>query len=239
MTIMCIVYGSLSLFFVYKVDTVNDIGFYSTKGISKSLLLRLPIISCWILYALAYASIWRVRILPKCYQVALVMIFLFTIGFAEELAFRGVILPVLSKSWKHKKHGVIYAVLLSSFVYGSIHCISHFVSHFVSHDALLMAIMHVTTTTIFGMLMAVVLLHTRNIWGVIILHALYDLLDVLQDFVFPQGYYMSVTKEVNKLLGTSFEVRGRTDWIILLVFHLPILVAAIIYLRKILGNQEG
>lgn len=109
--------GLLFFFFAYKADTINAMRLFSTKGVLKGLLLGMPLISYWIFCALEYASIWHLRRMPKGYQVLCVLFFVLSIGFNEELAMRGVVLPVLLRRWKDKKFGILYAVLFSSAIF--------------------------------------------------------------------------------------------------------------------------
>lgn len=127
--------GFLFFFFAYKVDTINAMGLFSTKGILKGLLLGMPIISYWIFCALEYASIWHLKRTPKGYQVLCVLFFVLSIGFNEELAMRGVVLPVLLRRWKDKKLGILYAVLFSSATFGVLH-------FFQWHENAFQAVLH-------------------------------------------------------------------------------------------------
>lgn len=223
--------GLLFFFFAYKTDTINAIGLFSTKGILKGFVLGLPIICYWIYCALEYASIWHLRRAPKGYQVLCVFLFVLSIGFNEELAMRGVVLPVLLRHWRDKKFGILYAVLLSSASFGVLH-------FFQWHENSFQAVLHVLGTTLVGMFYAAVFLLTKNIWAAVIVHALYDFWLYLRYFVFYFSSSMSASREVNKLLGTSLIENGNTDWVLAFVAILPIFIAGAIYLAIIMKKKD-
>lgn len=232
LTITNIAAGLLFFYFAYKTDTINAIGLFSAKGILKGLLLGLPIISYWIYCALEYASIWHLRKMPKGYQVLCVLLFVLSIGFNEELAMRGVVLPVLLRHWRDKKFGILYAVLLSSVSFGVLH-------FFQWHENAFQAALHVLGTTLVGMFYATVFLLTKNIWAAVIVHALYDFWLYLRYFVFYFSSSMSALREVNKLLGTSLIENGNTDWILAFVAILPLFITSVIYLTLIMKKKES
>ncbi|MCH5254702.1 MAG: CPBP family intramembrane metalloprotease, partial [Lachnospiraceae bacterium] len=231
LTITNIAAGLLFFCFVYKTDTINAIGLFSAKGILKGLLLGLPIISYWIYCALEYASIWHLRKMPKGYQVLCVLLFVLSIGFNEELAMRGVVLPVLLRHWRDKKFGILYAVLLSSVSFGVLH-------YFQWHENAFQAALHVLGTTLVGMFYATVFLLTKNIWAAVIVHALYDFWLYLRYFVFYFSSSMSASREVNKLLGTSLIENGNTDWILAFVAILPLFITSVIYLTLLMKKKD-
>lgn len=223
--------GLLFLFFAYKTDTVKDIGLFSIKGILKGLLLGLPTVSIWIYYALGYASIWHLRKVPKGTEILFALLFLLSVGFNEEISMRGVLLPVLLKSWKDTKIGVVPAVLLSSVSFGILH-------YFQWHENSFQAALHVLHTTLMGMFLATVFLLSRNVWSAVIVHALYDSVEFMRYFVFYFQSSMNPVKEVNRILGTSLPENANTAWGLSFVFMLPILAAAVIYLAIIVKNKD-
>lgn len=223
--------GLLFLLFAYKTDTVKDIGLFSTQGILKGLLLGLPTVSIWIYYALGYASIWNLRKVPKGSEVMFALLFLLSVGFNEELSMRGVLLPVLLKSWKDTKIGVVMAVLWSSVSFGILH-------YFQWHENSYQAALHVLHTTLMGIFLAAVFLLSRNIWSAIIVHAFYDSVEFMRYFVFYFQSSMSPVKEVNRILGTSFPENANTDWSLSFIFIMPIFVVTVIYLIILIRHHS-
>lgn len=91
------------------------------------------------------------------------------IGFFEETCFRGVILLGFLEKRRETKRKQLYAILLSSAVFGGIHLVNLFLG--ASPVAVLMQIGY---SFLIGAMCSVVLLKTANIWLCVVLHATFD-----------------------------------------------------------------
>lgn len=91
------------------------------------------------------------------------------VGVMEELAFRGVLLPLLLERFGRTKKGMWASILLSSAVFGLIHF-----ANLIETPNLAAVLMQVGYSTLLGALCAVVLLGTGNIWYCIAVHTVYN-----------------------------------------------------------------
>ena len=91
------------------------------------------------------------------------------VGVMEELAFRGVLLPVLLERFGRTKKGMWASVLLSSAFFGLIHF-----ANLIETPNLVATLMQVGYSALLGALCAVLLLGTGNIWYCIAVHAVYN-----------------------------------------------------------------
>ena len=91
------------------------------------------------------------------------------IGLFEELAFRGVILPMLAEKRHTTRKGLFWSLILTSAVFGAVH-----LANVLLGAGLGGVILQIGYSFLIGAMCSVVLLKTRNIWLCVILHALYD-----------------------------------------------------------------
>lgn len=91
------------------------------------------------------------------------------VGVMEELAFRGILLPVLLGRFGKTKKGLWLSVLLSSAIFGLIHF-----ANLIETPNLAAVLMQVGYSTLLGALCAVLLLGTGNIWYCIVVHTVYN-----------------------------------------------------------------
>lgn len=96
------------------------------------------------------------------------------IGMFEELMFRGLILNVLLDYLKDKKHGMMMAMLISSFLFGFIHIFNIF-----SGASVTSTLLQVSYSFLTGLLWSAVFILTKQIIIVIILHASYNFFGLL------------------------------------------------------------
>lgn len=95
-------------------------------------------------------------------------IFCLSVGFFEEMAFRGCAFMFLMKKRVDTKKGIFIAIALSSVVFGIVHLINLFTS---SPGAVFLQIGY---SALIGALCSVVLLETGNIWFCVLLHSIYN-----------------------------------------------------------------
>lgn len=98
------------------------------------------------------------------------LVYCLSIGFFEEIFFRGLIFPLLFLYFRGKKHGTLLSVLVSSAVFGLVHLINLFGG--ASFGAVAMQIGY---SFLIGAMCAVVFLFTRCIWWAVILHGVFDI----------------------------------------------------------------
>lgn len=101
-------------------------------------------------------------------DILLYAAFCLSVGFFEEMAFRGCVLMILLKKRTETKSGIFMAIFLSSAVFGLVHLVNLFTS---SPGAVLLQIGY---SALIGALCSVVLLTTKNIWICVLLHSVYN-----------------------------------------------------------------
>jgi len=92
-----------------------------------------------------------------------------TIATFEEFLFRGVILLLIVKRLPHTTKGIFQAIVLSSIIFSMTHIINLFTGVSFFDTAI-----QIGYAFLIGLLWSVVLLKTKNIWIVVILHAIYN-----------------------------------------------------------------
>lgn len=95
-------------------------------------------------------------------------LFCLSVGFFEEMAFRGCVLMFFLRKRRDTKGDIFIAILLSSLVFGIIHLVNLFTA---SPAAVFLQIGY---SALIGGLCSLVLICTKNIWLCVIIHALYN-----------------------------------------------------------------
>lgn len=103
------------------------------------------------------------------YRVILFFIECFSVGFFEELFFRGLVLIYLVQQFSHKKYGLWIGLVISSLIFGLFHLVNLFEGASFGPTVL-----QVGYSFLMGMLWSVIYLKTGNLWLVMVLHALYN-----------------------------------------------------------------
>ncbi len=133
------------------------------------------------------------------------MLIIFTIsvllvGFAEELTFRGIILPVIIRANGEKNNAILIGIVLSSVLFGLIHYVNLFKDLNFSRITSI-----VIFATCFGSFAGGLFLRTGNIALVAVLHGLFN-------FAFNTSI---LNGEVSS--GRIFDPSKTSDWISLLI----------------------
>lgn len=92
-----------------------------------------------------------------------------SIGFFEEVVFRGLILILVIQKYSKTKKELFFALVISSSIFGLIHVLNLFLG-----ASFYETFLQVGYSFLMGMLWSVVFLKTKNIWFVIFLHASYN-----------------------------------------------------------------
>lgn len=133
----------------------------------------------------------------------LVLIFLIksvTVGFLEEVVFRGLIQGSIIKDFGNTKRGIVFSVVLSGIIFG----IAHIINIGEIYIDLNGVIRQVFAATCLGTLFGVVLLRTRNIYPIIFIHSaisFFSLIGTLFPEYFPEKIYGE--KSVSELIAST------------------------------------
>lgn len=139
----------------------------------------------------------RAAITEPTYTIYLFIIECISIGFFEEVVFRGLILIFLLQQFSNTKKGMYKAIILSSALFGLIHLINVFSGANIGNT-----ILQIGYSFLMGMMWAVVYLKTRNIWYSVLLHATYNFFGlVLFRLGYVNGRYDNITIITTVLLA--------------------------------------
>ncbi len=105
------------------------------------------------------------RVLPLLLYALLCL----SVGFFEEMAFRGCIFTAVLARLKNKRAGVFWSIVVSSAIFGIIHLLN--ILNGASPSA---TILQVGYSFLIGGMCSVILVKTQNIWYCVILHAVYN-----------------------------------------------------------------
>lgn len=111
----------------------------------------------------------NVRITQPVSYVAALILQCFSIGLFEELAFRGVMLPVILERRRKTLSDILVSVCLTSAVFGAIHLVNLFAG-----AGFLSVVLQIGYSFLIGGMCSVVLLKTHNIWYCVLIHSVFD-----------------------------------------------------------------
>lgn len=141
------------------------------------------------------------------------------IGFFEEIVFRGIILSLFLKQWNNNKKEIYFSVIFSSVLFGLIHLLN-----ILSGNSIIEVLYQVIYASIIGIYFSVLLIRTNfNIIWCAILHSLYDIASGFGDLV------------VNTTVNTPSSI---LPYIINLLFFLPLLIYALLSIKKVNFTQK-
>ena len=153
---------------------LSRLGYHYFKPFRKPFLGSLLVIIPGLIVALnnfpiiAYLDS-RAYITEPLYEIYYFAIESFSIGFFEEIIFRGVILVVLLQRLPKTRKGAFLAVVISSAIFGIIHLFN-----ILAGASIGSTLLQVGYSFLMGMMWAVVFIKTKNIWMPIILHTTYN-----------------------------------------------------------------
>ena len=143
---------------------------WNVKKVLKSLLLIIPLIPIMaFFFALGIPEgeiVWQ----KTGHIIYWLLIFFIGAGFTEELVTRGVILNTLLDSFgRNKKSSIIISCLLAALLFGLSHIINYFGTGSIPY-------LQMFLTIGLGIVMGSIYIRTKSIWGVAIVHGLWDII---------------------------------------------------------------
>lgn len=105
-------------------------------------------------------------------KMILAVIMCLFVGLFEESVFRVLINDAILYKFRNSKYVFVWIAIISSFVFGAVHVITPKV--FASPAALGTAGLKTVSTGLLGFVFLILYWKTRNIWGIALVHALYD-----------------------------------------------------------------
>ena len=105
----------------------------------------------------------------KPIEIILYALACLSVGFFEEMAFRGCIFTVVLERTKKNAWGVFVAIFISSAIFGIVHLVNVMAGGSVGA-----VILQVCYSFLIGGMCSVILVKTSNIWYCVLLHAVYN-----------------------------------------------------------------
>lgn len=205
------------VFFIYVSITNIKYVTFNKKGILKGFLLGWPFM-CLGLYNIIGLFSGPIPLSsPRIEKVFSFTIIMFLVGTFEEFLCRGIILNSLLNKLNSTKAGLIKAVILSSFIFG----LGHLVNLIASPNLIFSTLSQIIYTTLHGILFAAIYLRCKNIWSVVLLHAVYDWL-VKASVIFHVVSFANTPVDISPLLG-----------IVNILFALPFALVGLFLLKKV------
>lgn len=155
---------------------------------------------------------------PSIQKILFFTLVMFLVGMFEEILYRGIILNNMLDKWGSTKTGMIKAVILSSLIFG----LGHLVNLLGGFQAPITTITQVIYTFLNGILFACIYIRCKNIWAVIILHAVDDWLCLVSSI------YHTVT------ISTVSIDSSITSMLITSITYIPFALFGFFLLRKVL-----
>jgi len=135
----------------------------------RSVLISLPALLIAVNNFPFFAVIMgKARVIEGAPMLLLLFLECMTVGFFEEIAFRGVVFLGILKKAPEDKLRAFVSIALSSVIFGLVHLVN------LIESAPGAVFLQIGYSTLIGAMCAVVLLKTANIWLCVVIHGLYN-----------------------------------------------------------------
>lgn len=203
---------------IASLFAIQKLNFFKTGGLSK-IKLQKPAL---LIFPFAYLTLLNVVFLdaiPNCSisNIFILIIYCLSIGFAEELSLRSLLLPLMLKLYNGSKKQYLKAVFLSSLIFGLLHLINF-------NKGLYGEFAQIFYATFIGFAFGALLLITKRIYPLIIIHAIIDFVGKLD----------SINKPVKETVYNPMDIESSILTVLLTV---PCLIYGFIILKKFLKND--
>lgn len=199
---------SIISFVCIKKLNLSELGGLRNKKTEKKRLLIFPL-----LYLVALNLVFADDIPNFTISNLIVLsIYCLSIGFSEELSLRSVLLPLFIKHFGNDKKSVVKAIVIAAVVFGLLHLIKFDKGIYGELSQLCFA-------TFIGVLFGALLITTKRIYPLIIIHSLIDFAAKIDTIGIP---FQAKTASETEISGAIFSV----------IFTLPCLLYGIYIMRK-------
>jgi len=219
----------IPLIFVFGIYLVlgnmSQVKFHK-EGIGKAFLLGFPFIVVGLYnFIISYISFGESSFpLPSIQKLVYYSLIMLCIGLFEEILCRGVILNNMLKKWGNTKKGILRVVIISSLIFG----LGHVINLIIFPTLIIRTISQILYASLHGILYASIYLRTKNIWALILLHAVYDWM------VLATGLLQPVNSTSKAIVDISI-VSG----LINVLFALPFALYGFFLLRKVWVKDQS
>lgn len=207
-----------------EVFDTNDFKF---KGIGKGFCLAwFGFLYIAIYFLICFMSIPENSfVAPSMFYLLIVVLHPFIgTGLFEEVLHRGLVLKILLKKTGGSKRGIILACVISSAIFGLLH-----IGNILAGAPVLPTVTQIISATATGLFFAAVFIRTGKLWIPIFLHGLLNVSVQIFNAFSPDALMQNIESQdgtdiVGFIINTLFQT-------------LPILIAALILLRKVKPDE--
>lgn len=156
---------------------------FHKKNIGKGLLLGWPFLIVGLYnFISSYLSIDKSSIsFPSMQRLIFFTLIMLFVGIFEEVLYRGLILNIMINRFGDNKTSIVKSVILSSLIFG----LGHLANLFMFPTLIIRTLSQIIYASLHGTLYASIYLRCKNIWAVVILHAVYDWLIKVPGIYYP------------------------------------------------------
>ena len=118
------------------------------------------------------------KIIPFCISIIV------GTGFTEELLCRGIVQNLMFDAFgKKTKKGICLSIIISSLLFGS----AHFINYFTIKASFEGVLTQVIVATVIGLYFGAIYARCKNIWGVALIHGLFDFVQMMDEGIWGIG----------------------------------------------------
>ncbi|MDB2336813.1 CPBP family intramembrane metalloprotease [Flavobacteriaceae bacterium] len=198
----------LSYYFIKRNKLTKIAGIIGTK-FKKWYLLIFPLVYLVVLNAVIMDDVNMDILLPN---ILVLIIYSTSIGFAEELSIRGFLQSHLIKRYGKTKRNIIFSVFVSALFFGLIHLINF-------DKGIYGELSQICFATFIGVMFGVLLIITKRIYPLIIIHAIIDFVAKLDSTGLP----------IKEKISQSMSIENA---VFIALLALPCLLYGIFLMRK-------
>ncbi len=152
-------------------------------------------------------------------------LFCLLVGIFEEAVFRGVIFGALLAFMGRTHRGVVWAILITSFLFGVAHV--DLSVAFVSASTLAQAVLKTVQTGLYSFLLCVIVLRTRRLGGVSLFHGIDDLM-----ILFPSVVLLDTGVSVQYISTGEDDLLAIVYYLVIIALYLPFVIKSVRELRR-------
>ncbi|MGL4607819.1 MAG: CPBP family intramembrane glutamic endopeptidase [Eubacteriaceae bacterium] len=116
------------------------------------------------------------------------------VGIFEEALFRGIIFESFLFDFGKTRKGIMQAAIVTSFIFGFSHVyLDFFKGNPITGSFVMLVFLKTVESGMFGFFLAALYLRTKSIWGVALVHGLFDFFSVAPSFLMGTGLSIGYT----------------------------------------------
>lgn len=167
------------------------------------------------------------------WQKIVAFVLLLTVGVVEEFTCRGIIFGGLLKPLGKSYGGIVLAGVISGLLFGFIHVFGNVVQGEVKDaTAIGLSIGKTLSAGMFGFVLAIIYLKTRNIWVPVVLHSVYDGIIFFATYVLSSSMSEQNTNVGQYVVKGEAGSRGVIVYLVLIAVMVPYVIKSLKELKK-------